>query len=118
MSHTTTIDLEVKDLEALEEACSDLGYQIEHNVDVKLYERGSAFQNATRIKIPGWEFPVVVKDGKVHYDNYEGVWGSQDKLDALKQRYARNAAIRAAKRKGYRVTETKVGGKIKLTLSR
>lgn len=119
MSHTTTIDLEIKDEAAFVEACKDLGYEVATNASAKLFQSGSSFANATVVKIPGWNYPVVcTADGKLHFDNYEGRWGDAKKLDALKQRYARNVAVKTAKKRGFRVQEHNEDGKIKLVLTR
>lgn len=117
MSHTTTIELEIKDVDALRQACKTLGYEYQENVTVDLYD-GTRVENCFSIKIPGWHYPVVCKDGRVHYDNYQGAWGKQADLDRLRQRYATNAQIAVAKKKGYRVREESVDGKIKLILER
>ena len=117
MSHTTTIELEVKDLDALREACRSLALEYAENVTVDLYD-GTRVENCFSVKLPGWRFPAVFKDGRVHYDNYEGAWGKQAEFDRLRQRYSTNVQIATAKRKGYRVREEQVGGKVKLILER
>jgi len=118
MSHVTTINLEIKDMECFREACADLGYGFEVNTSVQLYQQSACYTDATKVTIPGWKYPLAVKDGKIYYDNYNGSWGTIDKLHALKQRYARNVAVKQAKRKGFRVTEKVENGTVKLRLSR
>jgi hypothetical protein len=118
VSHTTTIDLQVKDEDAFAQACRDLGYEVARNASAKLFQSGSNFNDATVVKIPGWNYPVVCKDGKLHFDNYNGRWGDNAQLDKLKQRYARNVAIKTARARGFRVQEKTVDGKVKLTLTR
>ena len=116
MSHTTTVDLEVRSMSALRTACNELGYEMREDADVTLFD-GKRFQG-TEVQIPGWHYPIVISQGKVHFDNYEGQWGDPRKLDALKQRYAVNAQKEAARARGYRVREERVGGKVKLVLER
>jgi hypothetical protein len=118
VSHTTTIDLEIKDEDAFVQACGDLGYEVQRDASAKLFQSDALFTNATVVKIPGWNYPVVCKDGKLHFDNYKGRWGEASQLDKLKQQYARNVAIKTAKQRGFRVSERTVGGKLKLTLTR
>lgn len=118
MSHQTTLDTEIKDLAALESAAEHLGYRVEHNATVQLYERTARHENCTAVHIPGWRYPVAVSDGKIYYDNYEGEWGDVKQLNAFRQRYARDVAVKTAKARGYRVTETTEGGKLKIKVSR
>lgn len=118
MSHVTTIDLEIKDTGCLKDACDHLGYDYKEGATVSLYERTAVFKNCTAIQMPGWNYPVALKDGRLHYDNYGGAWGNISSLDALRQRYARNVAVKEAKRKGFRVTEKVENGSVKLRLSR
>ena len=49
---------------------------------------GSA--NGIGIKLPGWQYPVVVDPQTGHYsfDNFNGRWGDQDKIDQLVQEYS------------------------------
>lgn len=116
MSHTTTVELQIRSMSALRTACNELGYAMREDADVTLYD-GQKFQG-TEVKIPGWNYPIVISQGQVHYDNYEGRWGDPKKLDALRQRYAVNVQKEAARSKGYRVREERVGGKVKLVLER
>lgn len=119
MSHTTTIDLQVKDEAAFVQACEDLGFAVQTHTDAKLYQAGSRFTDVTAVRLPDWNYPVVLKDGVLHFDNYNGVWGETSHLDKLKQRYARNVAVKTARSKGYRIKETQTDdGQIKLVLTR
>jgi hypothetical protein len=63
--------------------------------------------------------PVAIKaDGTAAYDNYGGVWGKQETLNALKQGYSTEAAKALAKKQGYIVVEKKKGNAIVLELTR
>jgi hypothetical protein len=71
------------------------------------------------IKLPGWNYPVVfdLTTGQVAYDNYQGRWGDQSKLDALLQMYAIEKAKIVARKRGHTVTEQALAdGSIKLTI--
>lgn len=71
------------------------------------------------IKLAGWTYPVVcdLTTGQVAFDNYQGRWGEQSKLDALLQLYAVEKAKIEARKKGYTATEQKLAdGSIKLTI--
>lgn len=71
------------------------------------------------MKLPGWNYPVVfdLTTGQVAFDNYNGRWGEQSKLDALLQMYAVEKAKIEARKKGHTVTEQALAdGSIKLTI--
>jgi hypothetical protein len=117
MSHTTTIELEIKSEKALAQACEDLGVPYKANTTEKLYD-GTVAEGFS-FKPKGWLYPVVAtKDGRLLFDNYEGAWGKIEELNKIKQRYAVNSQIEVAKSRGYRVKEQVIGGKIKLTIER
>jgi hypothetical protein len=53
----------------------------------------------------------------VHFDVFEGRWGSRDELDRLLQTYAIEACRLAARQKGYAVTEQQLpDGSVKLNI--
>lgn len=116
MSHTVTIELEIKSLTALRCACSELGYSFVENEEVQMYD-GKHVRGAV-VRMPGWMYPVVAKDNKLHYDNYNGSWGDIGLLTKLRQRYSINVQKEVARQKGYRVRETVVGGRVRLTAER
>lgn len=114
MSHTTTVNLEVKDVDALLQACADLGYFVKRDARVRLYD-GTVVEDCISVQPPRWVYPIAIKDGAVRYDNYNGAWGDEGDVRRLKQRYARNAVVNAARRTGRRVVEEKAeDGRIRL----
>ncbi|MHB1425763.1 MAG: DUF1257 domain-containing protein, partial [Gemmataceae bacterium] len=71
------------------------------------------------VQLPGWQYPIVIDtiSGVVHYDNFEGHWGSQEQLDRFLQRYAVEKAKLESHKKGYTVSEqTLQDGSIKLNI--
>lgn len=116
MSHTATIDVEVKDTAALQAACRRLGVRCELNTTVRLFDRQEFRGHA--VYLDGWKYPVVfTAEGKAKFDNYNGRWGAQEKLDQFRQRYAVEAARRVAQRQGKRVQERKLqDGSIQLVI--
>jgi hypothetical protein len=118
MSHVTTVDIDFKDQEAFIAAAEELGYRVEKNASVQLYQREANYENCVKVTIPGWAYPVAMSGGRLYYDNYNGDWGDTADVHKLQQRYARNVAIKTAKARGFRVQEKTVNGKVKLTLSR
>ncbi len=64
--------------------------------------------------------PVVcdTSTGAVKFDNYGGAWGKQAELNRFLQGYAVEKAKIEARKKGYRVAETKLeDGSIKVTVT-
>jgi hypothetical protein len=71
------------------------------------------------VKPKAWKYPVVFKDGKAYYDNFNERWGKQSELNKFRQAYAAEAAKRKARQQGYRVTEQVLAdGRIRLVCSR
>lgn len=114
MSHIATIDIQIKNLEALAEACHDMDATITHNTTVTIYETSVT---GTAIQFPGWRFPVVLRGSELIYDNYGGRWGDGAQLKRLRQLYTVKATIRAARRMGRCViAQEERTGRIRLTL--
>lgn len=126
MSHVSTIELEIKDLEALKAACQRLGYEFRAGqTTYRWYGRfvgdyplpaGYKVEDLGRcthaIRVPGadYEIGVVTRDGKTTllWDFFrpgglEAVIGQGGAK--LKQVYAAEATKRAARKAGYMVTE-------------
>jgi hypothetical protein len=129
MSHVATIELEVRDLEALKAACQTLGLEFvagqrtyrwygRHIGDYPL-PRGFSVEDLGKcdhaIRVPGnaqaYEIGVVKRrDGRPGYvllwDFWLGGYGLQEKVGEgahkLRQAYAVEAAKRAAKQAGHR----------------
>jgi hypothetical protein len=133
MSHVATIDIEIKDLPALEQACKRLGLELVR--DQKSYRwygshvgdypvpEGFTVEDLGKcdhaIRVPGneeaYEIGVVRRrDGKAGYtllyDFYAGGRGmtkfvGDAQCSKLKQMYATTIATRTAQRQGFRVQE-------------
>lgn len=118
MSHTTTIELEIKSLTALKTACHETSTPYEEMTSVRLYD-GTIIEDCFAFTPSGWKYLVAAKDGAMRYDNYEEKWGSDAELNSVKQRYAVNVQKEAARSRGYRVREERMtGGKVKLVVER
>ncbi len=118
MSHTTTIELEIKSLTALATACRETATPYEQNTSVRLYD-GTVIEDCFSFTPQGWHYPVAAKDGKLRYDNYEGKWGKDEELNRVRQRYAVNVQKEAARSRGYRVREERLtDGRVKLVVER
>lgn len=104
MSHTVTIDVEFKDIHCLKKAVSKIGGTI------KIAEKGkkivgNLYQGKQEgdmiINLPGWNYPIVINEGKAFYDNYNGSWGSNSLLEDLKQEYSKNVVLKKAQQSGF-----------------
>lgn len=110
MSHVTTIDLEIKDLEALKGAATRLRCEVKEEKVFAGYYGQNKCDYA--IHVPGAKYQVgVIKEGSMYrlsWDDFSS--GGLDRvlgknMNKLKQAYAAEATKRAARRAGYQVTE-------------
>ena len=116
MSHIVEIKTEVRDEAAVKAACVRLQIPTPEHKTVRLF---SATATGLCVQLPGWSYPVVanLQTGQVSYDNYNGHWGEQSKLNQFLQAYAVEKAKIEARKKGHMVTETSLqDGSIKVTV--
>ena len=104
MSHVVTIATKVRDSAAVAAACARLGLPAPERGTAELY---SGRATGLLVRLPGWEYPLVIDtgSGELRYDNYNGVWGTQDRLDAFLQAYAVEPVRLEARKKGLQVRE-------------
>lgn len=122
MSHTVTMEVEFKPGKALENACKRLDgvelRELSSSNLVSLYQSDSKFTEGHAIKLPGWTYEVVLdKDGKLHFDNFNGRWGKIEELNKVKQMYAVEAAKIEARKQGFMIREVVKDGNIQLELT-
>lgn len=87
MSHLVTMKSEMRNQQAIRNACAALKLKAPETGKLELYD-GSAHEG-TLVRLPGWQYPVCIKaDGQLAFDNYNGHWGSLAELERLQQRYA------------------------------
>ena len=138
MSHVSKIELEIKSLDALIQACQRLGFEFVRDQkkyqwygrwvgDYPLPEGITTDQLGIcdhAIKIPGCTYEIgVVKRNSSYtllWDSWESALRLKIGQDAgvIKQAYTVEAVRQDAKLKGYRVTEKKTDKAIRLVLSR
>lgn len=138
MSHTTKVNVEIKDLEMVEKTCQELaakGFRFERTNQVRLFEGGKTEECVAAVYIDGretvdqygnkkiegkWQYPIAIKeDGSVAYDNYNGQWGDIKEFDNFRQLYTENVAVKFAESTGRRVLHREVvNGSVTLTLGR
>jgi hypothetical protein len=137
MSHTTKVNVEMRDLEMVEKTCQELadkGYRFVKTDSVKMFEGGKNEECVAAIYIDGetvvedgrevvkgkWNYPIAIKeDGSIAYDNYNGHWGDIKQLDNFRRLYTENVAVKFAESTGRRVLHREViDGSVTLTLGR
>jgi hypothetical protein len=117
MSHIVQIKTEVKDEQAVRAACLRLKWE---QPTFGAFQVFGVNRVGLGIKLPQWSYPVVVDlaTGAVDYDNYNGMWGKQETLDAFLQSYAIEKAKLEAAKNGYSVYEEPLSdGSVKLTVT-
>lgn len=117
VSHTTEIQTQVKDLDAVRAACKRLALPGPTMGTYRLFDGRVA--TGLAVKLPEWTYPAVF-DGKGNcaYDTFGGRWGDEAHLKRFTQAYAVAKATMEARKKGYRVAEqTMANGTIRLLVS-
>ena len=119
MSHISKIELEVRDIQVLGNACKRLGLELlKGQKTFKWYGKEAECDHA--IRVPGANYEIgVVKNGSLYelncdyYDpNIEKTIGRQGGI--LKQAYAVEKAKVEARKKGYSVVERRIETGIRL----
>lgn len=106
-SHTVKIKVEYRDPRVLERACNNLGWKWHGQAKHHLYEADVQGHGFTP---EGWSYPAVLaSDGELHYDTFNGHWGDETKLEALRSEYAMVAAEQAAMDLGWQTQRTETG---------
>ena len=100
MSHIVTIKTELRDHAAVSAACRRLELPPPITGTAELF---SGQASGLIVRLPDWAYPVVIDTttGQVHYDNYNGAWGDQARLDRFLQIYAVERARIEARKKGH-----------------
>ncbi len=116
MSHIVTIHTEVRDVAAINAACSRL--QLDQPVlgEHRLY---SSTIRGWGVQLPEWRYPIVcqTETGRIEYDHFEGRWGDPQRLDEFLQRYAAEKAKLEARKRGHTTIEQPLAdGSIQLTI--
>ena len=117
MSHIVTVETQVRDAAAVLEACARLRWRAPQFGNHRLFVTSV---DGLAVYAPDWRFPIVcdLPSGRLHYDNYGGVWGDVKELDRFKQRYAVEKATIEARKLGRSVLEQSLpDGTVKLTIS-
>jgi hypothetical protein len=116
LSHVVEIKTEIRDEQAIRAACVRLQLATPEHKTVRLF---NATATGLCVQLPDWNYPVVceTQSGAVKYDNYQGHWGEQKHLNSFLQAYAVEKARIEARKKGHRVSESKLeDGSIRVTV--
>ena len=116
MSHVVQIKTQVRDAAAVRAGCKRLKLNPPVVREVKLF---SQTVNGLAVQLRDWRYPVVfdTQTGESKFDNYQGKWGKQERLDEFLQAYAVEKTKIEARRKGYSVSEQSLSdGSIKLSI--
>ena len=117
MSHIVSIKTEVRCGEGVRLACQRLQLPVPVQGTHRLF---SGSHEGLGVQLPEWRYPVVcdLRTRQLHYDNYDGRWGSQNRLDKFLQAYTVEKAKLEARLRGHSVTEVPLNdGSIKLTVA-
>ena len=78
MSHVVQIKTEIRDINAVRQACLRLQLEAPTQGTFQLY---SSQESGYGVKLRDWKYPVVCKleSGEVRYDNYGGRWGNDQR---------------------------------------
>jgi hypothetical protein len=117
MSHVVQIQTQVRSAAAVRAGCKRLGLDEPVEGEVKLF---TETVSGLAVRLRDWRYPVVfnVTSGESKFDNYEGRWGKQERLNEFLQAYAIEATKIEARRKGYSVFEHSLAdGSVKLTVN-
>jgi hypothetical protein len=116
LSHVVEIKTEIRDEQAVRAACVRLQLAPPEHKTVRLF---SATATGLCLQLPGWQYPVVcnLQSGAVQYDNYNGAWGEQARLNQFLQGYAVEKAKIEARKKGHTCSESRLeDGSIRVTV--
>ncbi len=117
MSHVVTVEVEIRDLDAIKSVCRRLKLKEPVCGKTILYETEV---EGVLVELTDWLYPIVcdLSTGKVRYDNYGGTWGDQKYLDRFVQTYTIEKASLEARKKGYWVSEQSLSdGSVRLTVN-
>jgi hypothetical protein len=122
MSHTATINIDVKDAQVIRKTAERLGHEVTEG-DYRMYDGTNV--NGVQVHLPGWRYAVVIdteatweetlsdgstvtRKGVVYSDNYNGSWGDQKHMDEFTQIYGVEKATYEAELAGYSCNEALV----------
>lgn len=123
MSHISTIELEIRDLDTLERACGFMGLQLVRNRKRFRWYQGEGFCDHV-IEVPGAEYDIgVVSSGSgygLQWDDWRS-GGLEQRLGKgagkLKQAYALERVRSEARRRNMRIKQQVTDDRVQLVLT-
>lgn len=117
MSHIVTLKTELKNMSILQKVCDKLNIKLKlgrHKVSIYHvdYDADASF------KLPGWEYPVAIKDDEAKWDCYNGSWGKIEEFTKLQDEYLAETTREFAYSQGFCTEERVFNGELVMTLSR
>lgn len=99
MSHSQTIKVLVNNKEALELTAKEMNAKSfsTEETEVKMYD---GTYRGMFVHFKNWNYPVVIANGDLRYDSYNGAWGNERDLKQFRQAYAANVVIVEGQREG------------------
>lgn len=105
MSHTASVMVEFTRTEVLKDTCDRLNLQlVEQKQTIQFYD-GVKHEVDRTIQLPGWKYPLGIKDNQAVFDNYNGSWGKMSELTKLQNEYSRDLMNVIASEQGMMVEE-------------
>jgi hypothetical protein len=107
MSHIVEIKTEIRDERAIRAACVRLQLASPEHKQARLFSKTAT---GLCVQLPGWNYPVVceLSTGSLKFDNYNGNWGEQARLNEFLQAYAVEKTKIEARKKGHTCSETRL----------
>jgi hypothetical protein len=104
MSAVEVIACEIKDMKLVAKALKrckgvfvDACLKVSEEPKIDTHRLYSKDVTGVGIRLDGWKYPVVLKDGEISYDNFNGSWGRIERLQEFQQAYA----VESVKAKAY-----------------
>ncbi len=105
MSHFTTLQVQIKDADLLEETLKELGYTVQRDASLRGY-----LWNRTRADLVIRQkngFDIGFRRNEDHYELVADLWGAnidqETFLKPILQRYAHKSLLRSARQQGYAI---------------
>ena len=117
MSHTSTLDVQFKDVQSFEEACKTLGFDVRvGRHKIKLFGWQEIEVDASA-QMPGWRYPIGLVDNRIHYDHWGSESNTRQHLISLTKEYVKKAVTKLARKKRKFIQTTQQGGKLRLAIT-
>lgn len=125
MSHFSTVQTKLKDVDVLEAALEACGYSVKRNAQVRGYQGGKAgaLLVASKAQLGAYDLGFNNKDGML--SAVADWWGlgcygltQEDALNQVSQQYAKILSTQSLEAQGFTLTEEMEGDQIVLTATR